>query len=218
MTLVERADGNGLVAAIEILRRSPRVSKLILEGNLESLEEEIEGSVSYYKMQSMNQSLAALVVNRIIKLDTALAASTNPGDLDLILRKLLYASENPGIAEGNEMAEPVADFSKIAELQEIKRLYDEMQERHSSELAERDGEIERLRSELSQQSPQQAGGESDQLRDENDRLNRQLQLVREEYEAKIERLNARIRDLSESGGARPVAAGGDTERKGFFRR
>src|SRR5678815_1421341 len=69
MKLVERMDGAGLVAAIEIMIRTPRVSKLIFEGNLEALEEEIENSVSYHKMQSMNQSLAALVVNRQISLE-----------------------------------------------------------------------------------------------------------------------------------------------------
>jgi hypothetical protein len=41
-------------------------------------------------------------------------------------------------------------------------------------------------------------------------------LVRQEYEAKIERLNARIRELS--GSQSPVPAGPEGERKGFFRR
>jgi twitching motility protein PilT len=218
MTLVERSDGKGLIAAIEILRRSPRVAKLILEGNLEGLEEELESSVSYYGMQSMNQSLAALVCNGAVSLEKALASSSNPGDLDLILRKLLYAVEVEGGSEGDEMAEPLSDFSKIAELQEIKRLYDELQEGQSSELAERDAEIEKLKALLAQQAASGSDAETDQLREENDRLNRQVQLVREEYEAKIERLGTRIRELSDAGGgARPVAAA-ETERKGFFRR
>jgi pilus retraction protein PilT len=72
MRLVERTDGAGLVAAVEILRHSPRVAKLILEGALDTLEEEIESSVSYYRMQSMNQSLAALVVNGVVDRETAL--------------------------------------------------------------------------------------------------------------------------------------------------
>jgi len=62
MKLVERKDGSGLTSAVEILIRTPRVTKLINTGNLEALEEEIESSVAYHKMQSMNQSLAALVV------------------------------------------------------------------------------------------------------------------------------------------------------------
>jgi twitching motility protein PilT len=220
MKLVERADGSGLIAAVEIMRRTPRVSKLLMQGNLEALEEEIENSVSYHKMQSMNQSLAALVVNRGVNLETALAASSNSGDLDLILRKLLYNEEPQDIEGGDVMAEPLSDFSKIVELQEIKRLYEEQQERHGSELTERDDEIARLRAELAQMvEPQAAAGDGDQerLRDENDRLNRQLQLIRGEYESKIERLNARIRELSAAPAA-AAAAPAEPERKGFFRR
>jgi twitching motility protein PilT len=219
LRLVERADGSGLVAAVEILRASPRVQKLILEGNLEALEEEIHNSVSYYRMQTMNQSLAALVLNRAITRETALAVSVNPGDLDLMLRKFLYAADHGGEPEGGDMAEPLSDFSRIVELQEIKKLYDEMQERHRGDLAERDSEIDRLRSELTSKEATSAAGDGalDKLRGENERLARQVQLVRQEYDAKIERLNARIRELS---GGVPAAAGGGTEaeKKGFFRR
>ena len=88
LRLVEKADGTGLIAAVEILRTSPRVQKLILEGTLEALEEEVQNSVSYYRMQTMNQSLAALVVNRVIAFEDAMAtSSTDPGDLDFILRR-----------------------------------------------------------------------------------------------------------------------------------
>ncbi len=217
LKLVERTDGAGLVAAVEILRQTPRVSKLVLEGNLETLYEEMENSVSYHKMQSMNQSLAALVVHGKISRETALTASINPGDLDLILRKLLYKDENALMEDG--MAESFSDFSKIVELQEVKRLYDELQERHSSDLAERDGEIQRLRAELQAgQGPAANPAETDALRSENERLNRQIQLLRQEYDAKIERLNARIRDLSDSRGEARAVAHAEPERKGFFRR
>ncbi len=214
LKLVERADGAGLIAAVEILRLTPHVSKLILEGNLDALTEEIENSVTYHKMQSMNQSLAALVLHGRIARETALAASGSPGELDLALRKFLYGPENREPAEQNLMGESYSDFSKILELQEIKRLYDEQQERHRSELADRETEIERLRAEVVRG---QGRNESDELRAENDRLAKQLQLLREEYEAKLERLNVRIRDLSDAGAAKPRAASG-SERKGFFRR
>jgi len=221
MKLVERSDGNGLIGAIEIMLRTPRVAKLILEGNLEALEEEVENSVSYHKMQSMNQSLAALVVNRQVTLESALAASTNPGDLDLILRKLLYAAGAKEAQEDGAMAEPLSDFSKILELQEIKKAYEEQEERQRGELAEREAEIARLQQQVYAQ--QSAGsGVSDEVakvRAEHDRMAQQLQLVRQEYETKIERLNARIRELSGTA-ARPAAtaAAAEPERRGFFRR
>lgn len=218
MNLVERSDGEGLIAATEILTRTPRVSKLVLQGNLEALEEEIEGSVAYHKMQSMNQSLAALVLNDVVEMDVALKASTNPGDLDLIMRKFLFAVTDQDPVEGSEMAEPLGDFSKILELQEIKKHYDDLQERQSSDLAEKDAEIIRLKEQLDRQV-QSESAESDQvqrLQQENERLAKQLQLIRKEYEAKIERLSSRVRELSGSAGQVPVAA--EPERKGFFRR
>ncbi len=217
LKLVEKKDGSGLLAAVEILRQTPRVSKLIFEGNLEALEEEIENSVSYHRMQSMNQSLAALVLNGVVDKDAAMASSSRPNDLDLMLRKFLYAGEHRAAGEGEAMAEPLSDFSRIVELQEVKKLYDEVQERHRQELADRDAEIERLRSDLDQQShgTSSSEGEMAALRAENERLGRQVQLVRQEYEAKLERLNSRVRELS---GNQPVAPNGDADRKGFFRR
>jgi twitching motility protein PilT len=220
MKLLDRADGSGLIAAVEILRRTPRISKLIHLGELNALDEEIEKSVTYHKMQSMNQSLAALVLNRMITHETALSNSTDPGDLDLILRKFLYSAHEQETNGGDDvMAEPLSDFSKILELQEIKRLYDEQQERHSGDLNEKDQEIARLREELAQKMAEesQGNGEADRLRDENERLGRQIQLLRAEYDSKVERLNARIKELSTAMPSR-TAEPATTDRKGFFRR
>jgi twitching motility protein PilT len=220
MKLVERSDGQGLIAAVEVLRHSPRVQKLIHDGNLEALEEEIENSVTYYRMQSMNQSLAALVLRGVVARETALAASIRPGDLDLMLRKFLYAAENGGDEPGDAaMAEPLSDFSKILELQEIKKLYDEMQERVGSELAEKDDEIRRLREEIATRDAggAAAGGEMEAMRGENERLAKQIQLLRQDYEAKIERLNARVKELSGAAAGTATAAPRDAG-SGFFRR
>jgi twitching motility protein PilT len=220
MKLVERKDGSGLMAAVEIMIRTPRVAKLIHLGNLEALEEEIESSVAYHKMQSMNQSLAALVINNQVEMETALSASTNPGDLDLILRKFLYAASAGQSTEGDEMAEPLSDFSKILELQEVKKHYDDLQERHTAELTERDNEITGLRSKVAElQLAQSSGGsESERFTQETERLNKQLAVLRQEYEAKIERLNSRVRELSGSAGERQPVAAETSAKKGFFRR
>ena len=222
MRLVERKGGKGRIAAVEILRQTPQVSKLILEGSLQALNEEIEASVSYHKMQSMNQSLAALVLHGVLEHKTALSVSSNPGDLDLMLRKFLF-SASAGQSEDN-MADSLSDFSKIQELTEIKRLYEEVQERHSVELNTKDDEIRRLRDQLNEamdQGPtmESAGAEDLQrLREENDRLNKQVQLVRQEYAAKVERLNSRIKELSGSSTQTTGPATQEGGRGGFFRR
>jgi len=226
LRLVENADGSGMVAAAEILRQTPRVSKLILEGNLEALYEEMENSVSYYRMQSMNQSLSALVIHKQITREKAIETSTHPDDLELALRKMFYASDQSrgedGSQEGDLMAESMSDYSKIEELQEIKKLYDELQDKMRAELADRDEQIENLRTELSlaaaDGSEGNDGGELGRIKEENDRLNAQLQLIRQEYDAKIERLNSRIKDLSTGASGPAVTQTPETERKGFFRR
>src|SRR5262249_49855734 len=142
--------------------------------------------------------------------------STRPGDLDLLLRKILYAADARTDEEGDGMADSLSDFSKIQELQEIKKLHDEMQERVRLDLQEKDLEIERLREALSDRQGRPAPPDEAALRAENERLARQIALVRQEYEAKIDRLNARIRELSLS--SAPAAAAGEADKKGFFRR
>jgi twitching motility protein PilT len=216
LKLVERSDGGGLIAAVEILRQSPRVSKLILEGNLEALEEELESSVSYYKMQSMTQSLAALVLRGVVSRDTAIGISSRPGDLDLMLRKFLYASDAAAAEHGETMAEPLSDFSKILELQEVKKLYDELQDRYRQDVKDRDEEIARLRTAQYQLEAKDSGAETETLRAEVERLGKQAQLIRQEYEAKIERLNARLRETAQAAASAP--APGAEPGKGFFRR
>ena len=168
-------------------------------------------------MQSMNQSLAALVLRGVVKRETALNVSTRPGDLDLMLRKFLYASDAAAAAEhGEPMAEPLSDFSKILELQEIKKLYDELQDRHRQDVNDRDEEIKRLRAAQLRIEARESGAETDALRSEVERLGKQAQLIRQEYEAKIERLNARHREQPQS--AMPASAGVPEAGKGFFRR
>jgi len=229
MQLVPRADGTGLVAAVEILRRTPQVSKLILNGEFERLHEELEHSVVFHKMQSMNQSLAALVLYGTVSRETALGVSWKPDALDLLLHSVLGISGEPG-AEGAEeegtMAQCTADFSKIAELQEIKKLHDEASERSASEIRRRDEVIAELRAEI-EGLRGRAGAELEplvELRAENQRLKAELVRQREEHESKLARLTARVREAApEPGPAAPARTGsaerpgGPPARKGFFR-
>jgi twitching motility protein PilT len=216
MQLVTKADGEGMIAAVEILRRTPRVSKLILTGDLETLLEELESSVAFYKMQTMNQSLASLVLHDAITRETAMSASANPADLDLLFRKLGWSENNGTEEQGEEMAECKSDFSKILELQEIKSLYDDLQERYSREISSRDQEIATLRADVTRLGDKaEEETEIARLRSENERLAEQTQATRNEYEAKMERLNARVRELSQKNQGEAAAA---TERRGLFRR
>jgi twitching motility protein PilT len=216
LKLVPRADGHGMVAAVEILRRTPQVSKLILDGDFQALHEAIESSVTYHKMQTMNQSLAALVVFGTIARATAMEASANPSDLDLLLRKLVGASGGAA-QEGDPMAEPMSDFSRILQLQEVKKHYDDLQARHADELAARDHEIAHLRADAARSG--ESEGRIEELERENARLAEQLKASREEYEQKLQRLNTALSALK----SRPVERererepDPDPKKRGFFR-
>ena len=116
------------------------------------------------------------------------------------------------------MAEPLSDFSKILELQEIKKHYDDLQETTRLQLRERDEEIERLRAEVRRRDASVDGVDEQVARaqTENERLTAQIAVIRSEYEAKVERLHQRIKELSALLPA--TAAKPPDGRSGFFRR
>jgi twitching motility protein PilT len=84
--LVRRADGSGRVAAMEILINSPQIRELIQEGKTSAIEKAMASSGDYYRMQTFNQSLAKLTLDRTITEAEAMATSTSPNDLKLLLK------------------------------------------------------------------------------------------------------------------------------------
>ncbi|HEX7899836.1 MAG TPA: PilT/PilU family type 4a pilus ATPase [Planctomycetota bacterium] len=84
--LVRRADGKGRVAAMEIMICSPNIRDLIAEGKTSSIEKAMGVSTDYYGMQTFNQALAKLTQAGTISEEEAMAASTAPGDLRLLLK------------------------------------------------------------------------------------------------------------------------------------
>ena len=84
--LVRRADGRGRVAAVEVMINSPNIRELIQEGKTSSIEKAIATSGDYYGMQTFNQALAKLALAGTITQEEALASSTTPGDLRLMLK------------------------------------------------------------------------------------------------------------------------------------
>ena len=57
------------------------------------ITEEMEKSVRFYRMQTLELSLIALIANRMITLDDALAASIHPDDLKLMFSQLGFDEE-----------------------------------------------------------------------------------------------------------------------------
>ena len=112
------------------------------------------------------------------------------------------------------MSPSPADFSQITELIETKRLYEEMEERHSAKLLEKDEQIEALEADLAalRDQIQETSGGTDELQREAEISRSEVQRAREESQQKINALNERIKDLNQQ------LANGGGKGSGFFKR
>jgi twitching motility protein PilT len=205
MKLVERADGNGLVAALEVLKSSPKMMQAIEKGETASLLKEVETSVGYYRMQSMNQSLLALLVHGVITYKEAMKQSTDPEDLSLKLRKMFPRIEE----QGGEMKPSTADFSEILMLQQYRKLYEEQEEKIKLRLGEKDERISDLEAAISQRDSQIRDVEKrlQEGHQETERMRSDYNRLRNEAQEKIDKLMDRIKELNQrlmgNGGAEP---------------
>jgi twitching motility protein PilT len=195
MKLIERRDGSGRIAALEIMRASPRICELVEKGETDKLLEEVESSVAYYRMQSMNQSLLSLLVHGTISYQEAMYQSRDPEDLSLKLRKMF-----PNIEEhGGDMSPSTADFSEILELQQFRRLYEEQEDKNRIRVKEKDDEIAELER-VVQERDQEIQRVRDQVGEaagQHDKLKAEYQRLRVEAQEKIDKLAARIKQLNQ---------------------
>ena len=217
MQLVNRADGQGRLPACEILINSPKISKHIENAEIKEIHDEIESSVSYFRMQTMNQSLIALLANGAITYDVAKENSPDPDDLSLKLRKLFPSIEDAQ-REGR-MAPSPADFANIIELTEIKRLYEEQEERWKLRTVEKDEQIAQLEAQAAalKHEMSASGATASELQNQLEALRVEKDRQARDVEARIEKLNDRIRELNQqiSGGAKATP---EKPQTGFFKR
>ena len=215
MKLVERAGGDDRVAALEVLRSSPKISKMIEKGETAEMLEEIESSVGYYRMQSMNQSLMALLVHNTITYDEAMRQSPDPEDLSLKLRKMF-----PNIEEGADVS--TADFAEIQELQQFRRLYEEQEEQKKLQIGQKDEEIGDLRRLLGDrdQRIREQDERTQAMRQEAEKMRSDYQHLKDEAQQKIDKLMDRIRELNNRLSGSSASGSGDKrsdKRSGIFR-
>jgi twitching motility protein PilT len=215
MRLIERSDGAGMIPVCEIMINSPKVAKQIEQGETKEILEEIESSVGYYRMQSMNQSLIALLVNGKITYKRAMELSTDPEDLSLKLRKLFPQIEED--ERGGAMASD-NDFSAITQLMDVKRLYEEQEEKWRIRLSEKDDEISRYAAEIQNQRRTVEGRSQaiSDLEDEIARLKNENDRAAKEFQGKIAQLNERIKELNQ----RVISSEptGKVAQQGFFKK
>jgi twitching motility protein PilT len=212
MQLVNRRDESELLPACEIMVNSPKIQKHIEMGEIKEISEEMENSVSYYCMQTMNQSLIALLAHDVITYEQAVQASSDPDDLSLKLRKMFPSIEDR-FREGDMSPSP-ADFSQITELLETKRLYEEAEERHRLKLSEKDDTVRDLEVEISRLRADILDNDENmgKWRSKVENAEEEIERVREESQQKINGLNDRIRDLNQK-----ISDGGKAA-SGFFKR
>jgi twitching motility protein PilT len=197
LKLVKTREGR-MTAVVEILKNSPRIAKLIEDGQTKDIIEEIEGSVGLYRMQSMNQSLIALLAHQRITYQEAMTLSSDPDDLSLKLRKLFPQIEER-VRQGGDMAPSYSDFSQITELMDIKRLYEEQEVQWRQRFSDKEEEIEGMRHDLEflrSQVTQNQGGDR-QKDEEIARLRAETERLRADAQAKIAQLQERIKELNQ---------------------
>ncbi len=90
--LLPTADGQGRVAALEILLPDDATRNLIRQGKVEQIYSIMQTSTGR-GMMTMEQSLAQLVLRRVITKDTALAASSRPDQLEGLLERAGFEEE-----------------------------------------------------------------------------------------------------------------------------
>jgi twitching motility protein PilT len=195
MKLVERENREGRVAALEVLRASPKISKMIEVGEISLIHEEMESSVAYYRMQSMNQSLLALLVHGTISYPEAMRQSPDPDDLSLKLRKMFPMIEE----RGGDLSPVTSDFSEIVELQQFKRLYEEQEEKTKLRFAEKDEQIAALQQTTRQRDDQieEIKARVQELTQERERMRADYARLKQEAEEKIAKLMTRIKELNQ---------------------
>jgi twitching motility protein PilT len=206
MKLVERQDRKGRVAALEIMRASPKICKLIEEGETGQLHEELESSVGYYRMQSLNQCLLSLLVHGTISYQEAMRQSADPEDLSLKLRRMFPMIEE----RGGDMTPVTSDYSQIVELQQFKKLYEEQEEKTKLRLAEKEEELDHLRDVIRARDEQIEDFQArlQELTQDRERVRGDYNRLRQEAQEKIDKLMERIKELNHRlmGGA--AASGG----------
>ncbi|MFO7562283.1 MAG: type IV pilus twitching motility protein PilT [Enhygromyxa sp.] len=85
--LLPRADGRGMIPAVEVLINTPRVQEMIADPmRTHELVDAIREGSHPYGMVSFDQSLTQLVRRKLVAYEVALAASTTPADFELLFR------------------------------------------------------------------------------------------------------------------------------------
>jgi twitching motility protein PilT len=99
-SLLAKADGKGRAMAMEILVPNAAIRNLIREDKIHQIYSAMQSGQEKFGMQTFNQSLATLYLQKQITLEVALARSSNPDELQEIINRgaSLTGRSAPGVA------------------------------------------------------------------------------------------------------------------------
>ncbi|MCD6570361.1 MAG: type IV pilus twitching motility protein PilT [Deltaproteobacteria bacterium] len=93
--LMPRADGNGMIPAVEVMVNTARIKECIAdETKTEEIPDAISQGVVAYGMQTFDQSLMLLVQEGFISYHEALRQATNPDDFALRMKGVTGTSDS----------------------------------------------------------------------------------------------------------------------------
>jgi len=104
--LLPRANGKGRAMAMEILVPNSAIRNLIREDKVHQIYSTMQTGQSKYGMQTFNQSLATLYFKKAITLDTALARSSNPDELQEMISRGAGALQPAGPSSAGARPKP----------------------------------------------------------------------------------------------------------------
>jgi twitching motility protein PilT len=105
--LVARADGKGMVPAVEILVMTQRIRELMEDPKrTREIRDAIANGRNPYGMMTFDQCLTDLVLRNFITYETALSNSTTPDDFALYFRGVAKGSEAAGEQRERAKAQP----------------------------------------------------------------------------------------------------------------
>jgi twitching motility protein PilT len=94
--LLPRADGRGMIPAVEILINTPRIRDLIVDGGrTHEIVDAIKEGTHPYGMVSFDQSLTELVQRQLVTYEMAIASASNADDFALYFRGV-SSGQQPG--------------------------------------------------------------------------------------------------------------------------
>jgi twitching motility protein PilT len=111
--LLPTADGGGRVPALEILLPDDAVRNLIRQGKVEQIYSVMQTNTSR-GMQTMEQSLADLILRRVVDLEVGLSRSSRAAQLIGLLERAGFPVEVPSDFDEPAEADPIGSGLRVA--------------------------------------------------------------------------------------------------------